>query len=362
MDQRFEEAASLTSKPLAVLNKITLPLIRPYILSGAVFVFIFSLFNYGVPALFRVHVYPVEIFAGFSAFYDEGAATAQSLPIVLVALALLLGQRYFMKKRSYVTIDSGTKRNESLLLYKYRKSAFFFAWSILLFSVILPVSVLLMRANSWQSYGAALQTSHKAIITTVVISLISATLVTVLGYFISAVMETKNKWSDTIDLMTFIPFAFPATLLGIGLIYFWNRPITEAVYQSTLILIIAYIARFIPFSIRVLGANLKQISPGLREAACLSEPRWWKRVLYIDLPLSRQAMAAGWIIAFILCMGELGSTLLVIPPGNGTISLRIYTLMHYGANEVVAALSLILIGINMIVSSAVLLGLNEPKS
>ena len=60
-------------------------------------------------------------------------------------------------------------------------------------------------------------------------------------------------------------------------------------------------------------------------------------------------MAAGWIIAFILCMGELGSTLLVIPPGNGTISLKIYTLMHYGANEVVAALSLILIGINMIV-------------
>ena len=68
-------------------------------------------------------------------------------------------------------------------------------------------------------------------------------------------------------------------------------------------------------------------------------------------------MAAGWIIAFILCMNELGVTLLVIPPGLGSISLKIYTLMHYGANKIVAALALMLIGINLLISSAVLSGM-----
>ena len=71
MDQRLEDAARLNHRPFRTMQKVTLPLISPYIFSGAVFVFIFALFNYGVPALLRVHTYPVEIFARFSAFYNQ---------------------------------------------------------------------------------------------------------------------------------------------------------------------------------------------------------------------------------------------------------------------------------------------------
>jgi iron(III) transport system permease protein len=63
------------------------------------------------------------------------------------------------------------------------------------------------------------------------------------------------------------------------------------------------------------------------------------------------ALVAGWSIAFILCMSELGATLLVIPPGMGTITLKIYTLMHYRANQMVAALSLVLIAVNLLVAA-----------
>jgi iron(III) transport system permease protein len=57
-----------------------------------------------------------------------------------------------------------------------------------------------------------------------------------------------------------------------------------------------------------------------------------------------------WIIVFIFSMGELGATLLVIPPGMGTISLKIYTLMHYGAGALVAALAIILVVVNLMIS------------
>ena len=76
----------------------------------------------------------------------------------------------------------------------------------------------------------------------------------------------------------------------------------------------------------------------------------------IDAPLCLPGLVAGWSIAFILCMGELGTTLLVIPPGMGTLSLKIYTLMHYGASQMVAALSYILICINLAVAACAVWG------
>ncbi len=360
MDQRLEEAARLQYKPFKVLCRVTLPLISPYIFSGAVFVFIFSLFNYGVPSLLRVHTYPVEIFAQFSAFYNEGLATAQSFPLVIMALSLLILQRYYMGSRSYVTMDTGMSGSVPISLGRFRILAGGYSFFIIFFSVFFPIGFLVVQTGSWESVSAALRTSSGAIFTTLFLALISATAIVCLSFVLSRLIEDKQfKGRTALDFMTFIPFSFPATVLGIGLIYFWNWSITELIYKGSLILVIAYAARFIPFSVRVLNSNFKQISPSLKEAAMLSEKSWLKRIIKIDIPLSAQGLAAGWIIAFILCMGELGTTLLVIPPGKGTIALKIYTLMHYGANQIVASLSLILILINLFFCTAVVFGLKQ---
>ncbi|MDY6793020.1 MAG: iron ABC transporter permease [Thermodesulfobacteriota bacterium] len=355
MDQRMEDAARLNYRPFGVMKKVTLPLISPYIFSGAVFVFIFSLFNYGVPALLRVHTYPVEIFARFSAFYNEGGATAQSFPIAVIALILITFQRYYMGSRSYVTINTESKGASIFYLNRYRAVAGLFIFVIILFSVVLPLVILSMQAGSFKSYQVAFSKSSREIITTVSLSVVAATAMICLAYFLSHPIEDRQvKGHTLLDYLTFAPFAFPATALGIGMIRFWNRPLTEAIYNSSLIVVLAYIARFIPFSIRTLNSNLKQISTSVIEAAVLCEKSWFKRTVKIQLPLSLKGVAAGWVIAFILCTGELGATLLVIPPGNGSISLKIYTLMHYGANKIVAALALIVIGINLLISFTVL--------
>lgn len=356
MDQRLEDAAILNRQPFFVFKSVTLPMISPHILSGSVFVFIFSLFNYGVPALLRIHTYPVEIFAQFSAFYNEGKATAQAFPLLMVALLLLFFQRHFMGTRKYVSIDTASQKSTMIPLGRLKIPALILMSSIILVSVILPLSVLMYQAKSILSFKIAFQTSHTDILTTLIISMISATLIICLSFFTAELIENKKyKPGPIFDILTFIPFAFPATLVGISLIYFWNRPLIEIVYKGSLILIIAYITRFIPFSIRVMTSTLKQISPSMKEAALLYQKSWWKRLSKIHLPLTAQGISAGWVIAFVLCMGELGATLLVIPPGKGTLSLKIYTLMHYGANNIVAALALCLIGINLLISSTVIL-------
>ena len=353
MDRRMEEAALLNRRPFGVVAKVTLPLCVPYIISGAVFVFLFSLFNYGVPALLRVHTYPVEIFAQFSAFYNDAGAAAGSLPVVLVAVFLLYFQRRCMGARTYVTISSGSRLAAPPIQGTGNVWAGIFAHSVVVVAVVLPLAALIVQAGPWASYKAAFKTSAGEMFTTVGISAVAATLTLIIGYGLSVLIENRHfKAGRWLDLVTFLPFAFPATVVGIGLIILWNRPLTAAIYGGSLMLIMAYMGRFIPFVVRTLNANIQQINPHLAEAALLGQSSRLRRAFRVHLPLAAKGLCAGWVIVFILCMGELGTTLLVIPPGKGTVALKIYTLMHYGAGQVVAALALLWIGINLAVVAA----------
>ncbi|PID40499.1 MAG: hypothetical protein CR984_02870 [Proteobacteria bacterium] len=360
MDRRLEDAARLQRGPISVFTTITLPLAGPHIFSGAVIVFLFSLFDYGVPALMRVQVYPVETVAQFSVFYNEGAATALSLPVIVLGLLLVSIQWRFMQDRSYVTLDTGSRIAGSVDLGRLQPLALGFLSVVIGIAVILPIVILVNQAGSAQSYKIVFDNSAGEVSSSITRALIAATIVIVLGYFLSEYTEKRNsRMPAAMDYLTLSPLAFPATALGIGLIYCWNRPFTDFIYQGTLILVLAYIGRFLPLAVRASMANSKQIGSSLKEMALLTERSWTRRFFRIDLPLAIPGLAAGWVIVFILCMGELGATLLVIPPGNGSISLKIYTLMHYGANQVVAAMALVLVFVNLTVSAGVFLGIRR---
>lgn len=356
MDYRLEEAALCSKRPFAVLTKITLPLLMPYIISGAVFVFIFSFFNYGVPSMLRVQSFPVEIFTRFSGFFDEAGATALSLPMILVAFSLLIWQYRVMADRSHVTISHNARPANPSTSFPVRILAGVLAWGLFILSVGLPLLALAHQAGPWASYQAAFTTSWSEIITTLIGSGLAATCTVVLAYLLARYLESSVALPKSLlDLLSFLPFAFPAALFGIGLIHLWNRPATQVIYGSISILVLAYVARFIPFAIRILVAGFKQVNPSLLEAAWLCEPNLWQRLRRIELPLLAKPLATCWCITFIFCMGELGATLLVVPPGSGTVSLKIYTLMHYGAGPLVAALALILIATTLAVSTPLIL-------
>jgi iron(III) transport system permease protein len=352
-DHRLEEAARQYHPGIRVLGRVTLPLLMPHIFSGTVFVFIFSFFNYGVPSLLRVHTYPVEIFAQFSAYYNEPAATALASPVIVVALVLLALQRLVMKERSYVVIDSSRRPSAAFHLGRVQPAATAFLTLIAGVGILSPLAVLAMNTQAIATFAVVWRNAGREIITTTVLSLTAATAMAVLAYVLGGLQrKQRGRRGLWLDLLLFTPLAIPATVLGIGLIYLWNRPLTQLIYGGAIILIIAYTARFIPLVLQAVIAGMRQVGPELLEAATLYQGKWRKRALKIDIPLSLPGLMAGWAIAFILCMGELGVTLLVIPPGMGTLSLKIYNLMHYGANQMVAALSIILIGLNLLVAAS----------
>ncbi|MGA1824147.1 MAG: ABC transporter permease [bacterium] len=342
IDTHMEEAASLTSGKMGIIKSIILPLSGPYIFASGIFVFIFSFINYHVPALLEINTYPIEIFAQFSSYCNESAAVAFTLPLIIICLGLILAQKYYMGKRSYVSLSTGEK--SPWKLGKWQWPALFFVIIILFLSVIVPIADLIIAAGPLKSYVKAFRTSYMQIGYTLLWSCIAATVMMILGFFITYYIErTDGVISHTIDTLSIVLFAIPGTVIGIGLIRGWNSPFTDFIYKGSSIILMAYIARYIPFMIRGVSSSIKKIDTHLEEAGALTRVGWLKRMYTIIMPLAKPGLIAGWLITFILSIGELDATLLVMPPGKTTLAVRIYTLMHYGANKLVAALCLILL-------------------
>lgn len=356
IDRNLEEASLLCHGASYTIKRITLPLITPHIFSVAIFIFIFSIIDFGVPDILRVNVYPVEIFIQFSAFYDERTAIFLSFPLVSITLILLLLQKWHMGRRSYVNLTAEAREGITYHLGKIGPVVLVACLIVFSLSALIPLAVLIKKAGLLLNYIRVFSASIDQIIYSMILAASGGLLILFLSFFVSYFIErSKSKAVITLELASLIPFAIPATAVGIGLIKVWNRPIADFVYGSPLIIILGYMAHFMPFAIRTISSGIKQISPNLEEIGFLSTNSWTKVIGRIVMPLSMPSLMAGFFIVFILSLGELGTTLLVIPPGRETIPIKIYNLMHYGADQMVAALCVILIVMSLLFSGLFLL-------
>jgi iron(III) transport system permease protein len=345
IDYRLEEAGRFSARMLTVVRKISLPIAFPAIASGALFTFAFTMSDYGTPDLLEVNTFPVEVFTQFSAFFDSRSASIVSLPPVIVILCLVLLQGWYSKRKSYWTISNQVRNDRMIDLRKYKNSAFIFCCIIIFLSVILPILTLLIESTSLETYKTAFETAYKQIINSILFSAAGATVIVILGFFLSYISErTRWKARSWIGVAAMISLSIPATVVGISLIGFWNNPIfSNLIYGTVSIVIIGYVSRFMPFGIRTISSGFKQINKSIEESATVLGVSWQRTLWRIIVPLTKSSLYASWILAFVMCMGELGATILIYPSGYETLPIRILTITHYGPDRLVSALCIILI-------------------
>ena len=357
IDRPMEESSLLHHGAFRTLTGVSLPLCLPHICCGALFVFIFAIIDFGVPDIFRLKVYPIEIFIQFSAFYDDKSAALLSYPLIIITVLCVIGLNRLMKNRAFINLGAGREKPISYDLGRYQILASGFCALVIGLAVMVPIASLIRDAGALANYTRALSTSADQIVYSMVLATLGGLATVSLAFPISYMIERSGeKHSGILELASLIPFAVPAITLGIGMIKVWNRTGIDVIYTSSVIIMLGFVARYIPFAVRLASAGLKQISPGLEESARMSTGSWARVMRKIVLPLCSPSLMAGFFITFVLSLGELGTTLLVIPPGRESISLKIYNLMHYGAEQMVAALALILVGLIFFCSAIFLLG------
>jgi iron(III) transport system permease protein len=349
VDGRLEEAALLVARPHRVLWRITLPLIAPSIAAASLIIFVLALSEFGAPGLLRVRVFTTEVFTAFAALYNFGAATALAVPLLAVALLagvaakLFIGDRLLAPRRSaHVGLP--------LSLGRWRMTVLGGLSFVIALFVVLPLVVLAVEAGQVARITAAVKASSQAITQSLVLAAAAATLIVALAVLLGYSRgRAQTRFRSLADLIFIIIFAMPSTVVGVGLIGLWNRPgLLGEVYTSRTMIVIAYLARFVPVAALILAASVRQVPVSFEEAAEVAGASWPRTFIRILLPQIRTGLAAAWIVAFIFAFGELGATVLVAPPGESTLPVRIYTMIANTPPSEVAALALMQVGIILI--------------
>ena len=336
LDPSIREAASTVSTTGPIFWRITLPLLWPALAFAALAVFVLSLLSFSVPSLLQVPVYTVEIYTSFNSLLDGRQAVLLAFPLattgILAAIALL---RYSPPPSRH----SGAGRPYA---ENARASGRWQLGVSLLVSLVilgLPCLALLRRVGSVASVGYAWQTGVHEIGTSLLLGGLGATLLLLL------VLPLALKHTSGIRSLLWpsaLAYLLSGPVFGVGLIQLWNHSGPAGfLYDHFSILLIAVLGRYAVFAWLGCRLAIQWLPHNCVDVARSLGAKPWYRLVTIELSLLRRPLLAVWSGLFLLIMGELDSIVLVAPPGWVPVSLRIFTLMHYGPSALVSALALL---------------------
>lgn len=365
MDASLEEAARASGAGTSqIMRQITLPLVLPAIMAGGLLAFIGALANFGIPALLgmraRFFVLTTSIYYAL-AIPDFGLATALSSMLVLVALVTMALQFGIQRGESRFTVISGKAVHPAeLKLRSLRYPLFVLIAAVVVFISILPILSMVLTAlmRYWGAplsaanltlqnftYVLGFETAQRAIMNSLFLGTVAATVAMFVGAVISYLhVKARLKGSRALDFFATIPYAVPHTVLAIAMILAWAKP-PVSLYGTLWIILVAYLAVYLPFAVRTTNATLQQVHDSLEEAAKASGAKLFPRLRDIVLPLARPGMIAGWILVFMPALRELTVSILLYAYHTETIGVVVYNMQDAGYREIAAALASIVMGL-----------------
>jgi len=343
----FEEAGLMVVSFRKTVLKIMLPLIRPALTISFLLILIFSLSDFSVPAFFGVRTFTAEIFTQFSALYNFSLATGQSILLLIVIFALMLIEAHYLSDAPFFSIsEKGT--NSKQYTVKRPFAAHLVLCMLLILVLLTPVFMLALQSLSGRVFffAKAWELIRPASIQSLKLASAGALLVTLIGLWSAYVKERKkHRWPDFILLLTFI---VPPTVLGIALIRYYNLPSLNFIYGTSMIILIAWLGKFGFIASRIIGNGIKQIPVSFEEAASVIGIRPIDRFFKISLPLLVPSIFTAFVLAFILCLGELGATMMVYPPGMELMPVKTFTIGANAPQALTSSMTLISLAITLL--------------
>jgi iron(III) transport system permease protein len=367
MDPSLEEAAEISgASAFATLFSVTFPLIMPAIVSGMLLSFIVMLGIYGIPAVLgapaNINVLTTYIFklTNWSPpLYNTAAAVAIILMVVTGFLVFL--QQKVLSGRSYTTVAGKAFRPRSLDLGPWRWLTFALGLIYLLVVVILPMLALivaafrrfmfirdaaalfdmrqysLMHFNSIFDNPLTLNSIYNAVEVGIITAIVGGALAFAIGYTIH---RTNLPGRRSIDLIATVPVAIPGLVIGVAYLWAWIG-VPGGLYGTIWILALAFIARFMPETVKALSTSFLQIHRELEDAAWVCGKGTLATIGTIVLPLARPGVIASMTLLFVLAIRELGSSLFLCT--SSTMVMSVLLLDYYEGGNIgkTAAFSLV---------------------
>lgn len=358
-----DASAILGASRWRTLRRVTLPMVLPALLAGGLVAFVQALTQFGVPAILALpagfHVITTKIWAFFQEPPEPHLAAAAAMPLLLVTMLLLQGQRMLLGRRGYTAIGGRSSAPQLVSLGAWRWPALAFALGLLSLPILLPYAALVKTALvrtpsdplSWATltwhniYFVFVEFSQTraALWNTVLLGFVSATAGTALALIVGYVTSRRLFPGHRIlGSLATAPVAIPGIVLGVGLFLGYTRP-PIVLYGTLWILLLAFLTIELPAGYQQIQAAFRGLHPELEEASRILGASRLKSLWNITAPLLRTSLVATWCFVFIGVIRELSATIMLTTANTKVVSVIIYDLNESGDLGAISVLGITLL-------------------
>ena len=351
-----EAAESLGYHGIRKVLKVSLPLVLPTILAGATIVFLRAFADYGTPRLIGegYNTLPVIVYqewvseTGTNAYF----ASAVAMIMIVIAAIVFLIQKWITSRKNYTMSMLNPIRPKQLhgvpniLAHAY-------VYLIAILATLPQIYIILISFRNtkgimWadgygiSSYISVFTDSLSSILNTFEFGVIAIAVVVVLGtLFAYLTVRKTNFFSKILDVFIMFPYVIPGTIFGLLLLMTYNQP-PLVLSGTAAIIIISYVIRRMPYTVRSSAAILRQISPSIDEASASLGYGSMQTFFNVTMPVMVPGIVSGAILSWITILNELSSTLMLYTGRTQTMTVTIFQEISRGGYGTAAALSTIL--------------------
>ena len=338
MDANLEEAATILNTPRwKTFLRVTLPLVKPAILSTILLVFSSAMGSYPIPHYLKLSTLSTK----YVEMNVQRTGEASILAVIMMLFGigiLLVNQKTTSGRKNFTTVTgkSGQSSVVNLGIGKYILSAVYILTT--LFTGIVPIIMFAVETflpnpgdYSFLTSGAAGNLTSKwwltaenvsengmygqkgmlfnetiwnafggTLLVAICCALVAGTIGTLVGYCVSK--NRRSKWAGYVNNMAFLPYLMPALAVGVAFAKFGS---SVGIYNTFLLLILAGTVKYIPFASRSALNSMMQLSGEIEEAAIIQDVSWWKRMTRIIIPIQKSSIISGYLLPFMTCLREL---------------------------------------------------------
>ncbi|MCI9587218.1 MAG: iron ABC transporter permease [Oscillospiraceae bacterium] len=351
MDANLEEAATILDTPKwKIMTKVTLPMVKPAILSTILLVFGSAMGSYPVPHYLGLTTLSTKYVSMNSKYTGEASILAIIMMVFGVAI-MLLNQLSLTSRKSYTTVTGKSGQISKINLGragKYVIAALLVV--ITFFTSIFPIvsfafetflpnpgdysflytgdasnlttkwwvtdenvsengmygqKGILHNETIWRAFKGTIWVS-------VACALMAGTIGTLIGYAVSK--NRRSKWANYVNSVAFLPYLMPSIAVGVAFFILFSNEYINLFNTYTLLIIVGTV-KYIPFASRSALNSMLQLSGEIEEAAIIQDIPWIKRMTRIIIPIQKSSIISGYLLPFMTCLRELSLFMLLCTQG-----------------------------------------------
>jgi len=311
-----------------VLLKITWPQVRPAATASMLLVALYTLSEFGAIAILRYDTFTRAIYNAYRGSFDRTSAASLAVVLLLITLIVIWFERKY--RGDFQANSMALTKRLRVDLAGYKPLATVWLSVAALVSIGIPLASLVV----WSIQGASsvdIGLLVEALSSSVQLAVMAGVIIGIFGTAVALWgVRYRSRLGSLIEGISWATHAIPAIVVGLALVFF-GANVTPWIYQTTLMLLIAYLILFLPNALAAIGVPIAQVSKNLVDVSrSLGTPA--NKTLYkVVLPIAFPGIIAGVGLAALTVLKELPATLLLRPTETNTLATRLW-----GATEELA--------------------------